>query len=103
MHPQSDFDAELNRLREMERPDHVSDLLNSIHCTDDRQPISNLRDAIRLHRGQRLSEMLLASRDSAWLAAVLMLMGAWLVALALLGPIEPGMSHRISAEADHPL
>jgi hypothetical protein len=34
MHPQSDFDADFSRLREMERPDHVSGLLNSIHVTD---------------------------------------------------------------------
>lgn len=34
MHPQSDFDADLSRLRQMERPDHVSGLLNSIHVTD---------------------------------------------------------------------
>ena len=34
MHPQSDFDADLSRLRQMERPDHVSGLLNSIHITD---------------------------------------------------------------------
>jgi hypothetical protein len=34
MHPQSDFDADLSRLREMERPVHVSGLLNSIHVTD---------------------------------------------------------------------
>lgn len=34
MHPQSDFDADLRRLRQMERPDHASGLLNSIHVTD---------------------------------------------------------------------
>ena len=34
MHPQSDFDADLSRLLEMERPEYVSGLLNSIHVTD---------------------------------------------------------------------
>ena len=34
MHPQSDFDADLRRLRQIERPDSVSGLLNSMHFTD---------------------------------------------------------------------
>jgi hypothetical protein len=34
MHPQSDFDADLRRLRDLKRPDRVSGLLNSMHVTD---------------------------------------------------------------------
>lgn len=45
MHPQSDFDADLRRLRDLKRPDRVSGLLSSIHATD--RPPGRLR-ALRL-------------------------------------------------------
>jgi len=34
MHPQSDFDADLSRLRDLQRPDRVSGLLISLHVSD---------------------------------------------------------------------
>ena len=77
------------------KPDHATRTTLS-----DANPGLRGSDAIWLQRGQRLGEILLTSRKSAgyaW-ATALMLAGGTLVALAILGPLERGMTAKISPE-----